>query len=720
MKAGVKIWRDKNGVPHIEAENKFDMFWGQGYVHAMDRGLQLLLMRILGKGRACELLDASDDTLLIDKFFRKMNWKGGTKEQLAKLDKDARNCLDAYCDGINAGFAKRVPWEFKLLGYSPEKWCGEDSMLISRMIGYLTLVQSQAEMERFFIEMVQAGVPDDKLHELFPGILGGLDIALLKKVKLEERIVPPEKLWNIAIPRMMASNNWVLAGKKTRSGKPVISNDPHLETNRLPNVWCELVLSSEGRYMMGGTMPGVPGILSGRTPDIAWAVTYSFIDAVDSWVEHCKDGKYFREEKDQWLAFTARKEIIKRKKKEPVEAIFYENEHGILDGDPAEESYLLASRWAAADSGGQTLSSFLKIWDTRTVEEGMKAFGEIETGWSFLFADQNGDIGFQMSGLVPKRREGSSGFVPLPGWKAENDWQGFYKVEEMPRSMNPENGFLVTANNNFNELSSARPINMPMGPYRFDRITALLESKTAATVEEMCAMHYDVFSLQAQYFMDILRPLLPDTAQGKILRDWDLKYELNSKGAFLFEEFYKALYREIFGERGFGTDIIDYLQDETGMFNDFYENFDRILLAERSVWFGDRSRDEIYTAVAEKALQTQPKTWGEVQEFTMLNMLFGGKLPKFLGFDRGPVAAIGNRATISQGQLYRSANRQTSFLPSLRIATDLASDEIHSNLAGGPSDRRFSKWYCSDLENWKNGKYKILSADSKQEKNPFK
>ncbi|KAA3654453.1 MAG: hypothetical protein DWQ10_17795 [Calditrichaeota bacterium] len=460
-------------------------------------------------------------------------------------------------------------------------------------------------------------------------------------------------------------------------------------------------------------------MLRGRTPDLAWAATYAFIDSVDSWVEKCKGGKYYRADDDQWHAFTVRRETIKRKKNAPVEIAFYENDHGVLEGNPLPECHLLTTRWAAADSGAQSLASILKIYEDQTVEEGMQTFGKIETGWSFLFADQKGNIGFQMSGLAPKRREGVSGFVPLPGWKAENDWQGFYRVEEMPRAINPESGILVTANNNFNDLSTARPINMPMGPYRYDRICWLLKDKKAATVEEMCEMHYDVYSLQAEYFMQILRPLLPDTPQGRLLHDWDLTYELDSKGAFLFEEFYKALYAEVFGEDGMGSEIVAYLQNETGLFNDFYENFDRILLAEKSRWFCDRSREEIYRSVAEKALQVEPNSWGEVRKITLSHMLFGGKLPGFLGFDRGPVAAIGSRATISQGQIYRSAGRITTFLPSLRMASDLATDEIHSNLAGGPSDRRFSKWYCSDLKNWLNGKYKTLSIEDTQEKFPF-
>ena len=216
MQDNVKIWRDKNGIPHIEAQNESDMYWGQGFVHATDRAMQILLMRILGQGRVSELLDSSEDSLKIDTFFRKMNWTAKTADQISKLTQQEKLYLDSYVAGINDAFAKKVPWEFKLLGYKPEKWTNNDCLMISRMIGYLTLAQSQAEMERLFVEMVQAGVAEEKLEELFPGILGGLDIELLKQVKISERIVPSELLWGIGAPRMMASNNWVISGKKTR------------------------------------------------------------------------------------------------------------------------------------------------------------------------------------------------------------------------------------------------------------------------------------------------------------------------------------------------------------------------------------------------------------------------------------------------------------------------------------------------------------------------
>ncbi len=714
-KPDLHIFRDENGTPHIEAETTNDMYWGQGFVHARDRGVQMLMMRVLGQGRLCELLNDSEESLGIDKFFRQMNWHNNLEHEFEKLEAKYQGYLQAYADGVNAAFAEKTPWEYKLLGYKPDKWTPNNSIMISRMVGYLTLAQSQAEMERLFVEMVQADISLEKLEELFPGNLGELDIELLKKVQLGERIVNPASLWDMGAPRMMASNNWVIGGARTKSGQPILANDPHLEVNRLPNVWSEIVLSSGGRYLMGGTMPGAPGVLTGRTPDLAWGVTYAFVDAVDSWVENCKDGKYLKE--DQWLDFNVRTETIKRKKADDVKVDFYENEHGVLDGNPHRPGFYLATRWTGADSGAVTFRALFDIAEAATVKEGMDIMGQVETGWDFVFADNAGDIGFQMTGKVPKRRAGISGFVPLPGWDAKNDWDSYIQVDEMPRSLNPKSNFFATANNDLNEFGKIPPINMPMGSYRAERINALLAEKDDFVVEDIFAMHADLYSLQAERFMAILKPILSTTEftentekKIEILRDWDLCYDAESQGAFLFEAFYKELYREVFGRNGFGEAALDFLYDESGTFIDFYQNFDRVLLSENSSWFGGLSREEIYAKVAEKSLAITPQTWGSRQQFTLSHMLFGGTFPRFLGFDRGPITGVGGRATIHQGQIYQSAGRVTTFMPSLRMVTEMNADTLHSNLIGGPSDNRFSKWYVSDLENWLNYRYKVTEA----------
>ena len=719
MSTNNKIWRDASGVCHVAANDKADAFRLMGYAHARDRGMQIILMRILGQGRASEILDSSDEMLGIDTFFRRMNWSGAMDAEMSKLTPEAKLILGSYCDGVNQGFSEGIPWECRLFGYRPEPWEAADSLLISRMIGYLTLAQSQGEMERFFIELVQAGVDKARLDELFPDVLGGLDMDLVRKIKLQDRLVSPAALWNIAPPMMMASNNWVVSGEKTVSGKPVIANDPHLEINRLPNVWYEMALTVGDTYAMGGTMPGAPALLVGRNPHLAWTATYTFMDATDSWIEQCREGKYFRAP-DQWVPFSIRKETIRRKKKDPVTVTFYENHHGVLEGDPQEEGYYLATAWAPALSGAETFNNIVQVLDATSVRQGMDFLSRVETSWNFVLADTAGNIGYQMTGRMPKRRPGVSGFVPLPGWEPENDWQGFEDPADLPASFNPDCGYLVTCNQNLNHLGRVNPINVGMGPYRSDRIGDLLENDDAVTCETMFKLHFDLYSTQAEAFMAVLSPLLPDTELGRMLKNWDFNYTADSRAACLFDRFYKQLYRDVFGEHGFGPAAVDHIQTHTGLFNDFYINFDRILLSETSHWFGGTAREALFRQAAEKALTGAPQKWGEIRQVIMKNILFDEKLPKFLGFDRGPITIIGSLATPHQGQIFESAGRLTTFAPSFRLVSDMADDHIHTNMAGGPSDRRFSKWYVSDLENWKTGKYKIISNDPAQIKLPFK
>ena len=718
MSRNVTFWRDRHGIPHVEAQCETDLYWGQGVVHATDRAMQMLLLRILGQGRMSELLDSSDAALKVDLFFRRMNWTGETSAQLDLLTPEAAGHLAHYCEGVNSVLARRVPWEFRLLGYRPEPWRPEDTILFARLIGYLALQQSQAEMERLLVEMVQAGVAREKLEELFPGLLDGLDEELLRKVQLGQRVVPQDTPWGAALGGWTASNNWVVSGKKTASGKPMLASDPHLEGNRLPNIWCEIALHLGDRYAIGASIPGGPGIFIGRNPDVAWGATYSFMDAVDSWVEHCRDGKHFREP-DQWVPFRQRKEIIRRRNKEPVEVTFYDNDHGVLDGDPFQEGYYLATRWASAQAGAASLSQVFRMWHVTCVEEGMDALGRLETAWNFVLADRHGNIGYQMSGLLPRRRQGASGLVPLPGWKQENDWDGFAGHEELPRELNPEQGYFATANDDLNRYGKAQPINLPMGPYRADRIRQLLEAGERFTAEDMFGMQFDLESPQAEAFMRILKPLLPRTRQGDILRDWDRRYTADSQGAFLFEEFYRCLRREVFGSGGLGQAVVDHLAERTGIFINFYLNFDRILLSERSAWFAGRSREELYRRAAAEALAVEPRAWGTTQQYLMKHLLLGGKLPRLFGFDRGPITPCGGRATIHQCQPYRSGGRESTFVPSYRLVTDLATDACRTNLAGGPSDRRFSRWYVSDLANWLSGKYKTLSGDRQHERLRF-
>ena len=696
------ISRDKNGVRHVNAATETDLYRGLGYCHARDRGLQMLLVRILGRGRGSEILDASDEMLGIDRFFRRLNLGEGAEEELTRCDPHTRELAEAYCTGVNEAFARRVPWELRLLGYRHEPWTAADGFLTARLSGYVALAQSQGDIERLLVEMVQAGVSRPHLEQLFPGLLGTLDENLMRRVRLGERLVPNAVRWNSVLPHAIASNNWVVSGKKTKSGFPILANDPHLEINRLPAVWYEVVLRLAGRYCIGATMPGIPGVAVGRTNDVAWGATYTFMDAIDSWIEDCSDGKFRRTiaERDQWIPFNIRTETILRKRGRPVEVTFYENEHGVLDGDPNEAGLYLATRWASGrGTGARSLAAMTGMFHAGSVDEGRDLLGSIETAWNWVLADRHGNIGYQMSGCMPRRSAGRNGFVPLPGWDPENDWQGFVPHTDLPRALNPARGYLVTANEDLNHLGHVKPINAPMGAYRAVRIAEQLAARDDWTVEAIHALQHDVVSPQAERFYRDLAPLLPDNAAADILRAWDFRYDLDSAGAFLFERFYRALIAEVFGNVC-GADVLRHLIDETNTLADFYAHFDRVLLDSGSCWYGEEGRDAVWRRVAEQTIREPIGTWVDRQQVLVRHLLFGGRLPRRLGFDRGPIAIPGGRATIHQGQIYRSGGRETTFAPSLRIVTDLSEDAAHTCLAGGTSDRRLSRWYASGLNDW--------------------
>ena len=704
--SGTALSRDEWGVVHIEGADLQGLYWGMGYAHAMDRGLQMLITRTLGQGRACECLKSDDEMLGVDRFFRRMNWSGRMDNELAQLDEETRELVEAYCSGANARFRKKIPWELRLLGFRYEPWRVEDVLLMTRMIGYINLAQSQGDLERLFVEMVQAGVDDARLDALFPGCLEKVDRATLEKVHLGERIVKNSALWGVA-PRAIASNSWVVHGSRTKSGMPIMANDPHLEVNRLPNVWCEQVLNAPGIEAICATMPGIPGPLIGRNKHLAWGATYTFMDAVDSWMEDCKGGQYRRGE--TWVDFEVRKETIRRKKDTPIEVIFYENQHGVLDGDPHQEGLYLATRWSASESGAQSLMAAKDMWSAVTVEDGMAALGRLETAWNWVFAATNGDIGYQMSGLMPVRHEDWDGFVPAPGWDEAYDWKGFVDLTSLPRVINPPEGLIVTANQDLNHLGKASPINSPMGAWRATRIEAMLKESPKVDVALCKGIQNDVISLHAAQLMELLEaPLkaaVDPSGQGAALSRWDTSYDAPEAG--LFEAIYQRLCARVFGH-GVGDEAWATLRDETGIFTDFYDSFDKVLLDLDSPWWRDLDPELVLRETVAEALTQGAPPWS--QSVRMAHLVFGHKLPAFLGFDVANLKLRGGRATPNQGQIYRSGGRETCFAPSIRVVVDLAEDGVHTALAGGPSDRRFSKWYTTDLERWQSGRYKVLSA----------
>lgn len=706
----IDINRNAHGIPELKADSFLDLCYGLGWVHACDRQMQILLMRILLNGRMTECLKNDPELLEIDKYMRWMNFLPDAEGEIAKLTPDTKSHLEAYAAGFNRYLSDHGPvYEWRLFGYKPEPWEIKDSLLIVRIIGFLGLADAQSNMEKFLVQMVQNDVEASKIRELFPYLTDPIDTELLKKVKLSPPLLPEAVRWLGKLPKFVASNNWAVSGSLTESGKPILCGDPHLEVNRLPSIWQETVMKTPGNTYLGATLPGVPGIAVGRTSYLAWSATYSFSDMLDYRIEECKDGMYRRD--DGWKPFSVREEVIRVKKGEPVIHKVYENEHGLLEGDPEEPGFYMALNWSVAkECGASDINALLALQQNRTVTEAMNSFVQVDSlPFNWVMADVEGNIGYQMCGRCFKRPEGVSGLMPLPGWEEKYNPDGFLDNATLPSQYNPEEGVIVTANQDLNYLGESNPINLAMGTYRADRARQLLLEKKGLTTDDMKRIHADLYSLQAELFMPLIAPLLPDTDNGQLLKEWDLRYTSESKGAMLFESVYMALIYRVFGDNGLGRDVIDHIMKETGLFNDYYANLDRILLTENAAWFNGAERDTLFKEAVEKGLDVAAAPYGSTRKVTMSHMLFGGQLPSFLGFDHGPIELPGCRATITQGQIFQNAGRTTTFSPSYRLISDMNTVALHTNITGGPSDRRFSRWYVSGMPDWLGGVYKVLS-----------
>jgi len=706
----IRILRNPHGIPEISAQTVPDLMHGLGWVHANDRQLQILMTRILLQGRAAELIKGEDALIAVDTYMRRMNFLPDADVQLDRLSPDTRAALDAYASGFNHWMEANKPvFEFRLLGYRrPDPYTVVDCLLLGKVFGFLGLAEVQANMEKFLVQIIQQGLALEKVRELFPYLADIVDIDLMGQVKLEPPLVPEAVAWLDRLPRFNASNNWAVSGRHTQSGFPMLCGDPHLEVNRLPNVWQEVVLRLPDNTLAGVSLPGVPGLIIGRSRYLAWSATYAYMDMLDYRIERCRDGRYYR--KDGWLPFAVREETIRVKNKPDIRITIHENENGLLEGDPHQAGHYLVLGWSAASGcGAKDVDTIIQLLGARDVQTGMALLRQMEAvAMNWVLADIRGNIGYQMSGRHFNRPPGISGLLPHAGWEEATGPDGFNDPEGLPQVFNPPEGIIVTANQDLNYLGTCRPITLCMGPYRADRIIDLLESGDAIDVAYMKDMQYDLYSLQAERLMKLIAPLLPDTDNGRMLKEWNLRYDAKSKGAMLFESVYRAIIDVVFGDHGVGRDVIAYLFSETCLFNEYYVNLDKILEKPASAWFDNASRDTLLKQGIEEGLRTAPMAYATTRTITLAHLLLGGRLPRFLGFDVGPLALPGSRATITQGQIFRHAGRLTTFSPTYRMICDMATDEIHTNLAGGPSDRRYSKWFASDLKNWYEGNYKVL------------
>lgn len=713
----VRIGRTTGGVVEIHGDDDLDLAAGLGFAHAHDRLLQMELVRLIAQGRLCECLADEPANLEVDLFMRRLGFAAGAEADAARLTPAARALAEAYCDGVNSALRSRArPLELWLVGHRPAPWRPADVLLTVQVMSFAGLAQSQQDMEKLLAQALHAGVDLARLQELFAPHLDGLDeelLRLLRRVRIAEGLLPPAVRFLPGLPRLVASNNWALRPSRSTSGSALQCNDPHLEVNRLPAIWYEMVGHTRDDYHLGITMPGLPGIVMGRTRALSFGFTYGFMDTVDFFIEdvrggRCRDG-------DGWTELRRRPERVLRKKSPAVDAVVFETPRGVLEADAAdgvpEDGLYLSRAWANHISGGApALDALTRLLRARNVREGQEAVRDVTVSGNWVLADREGHVGYQQSGPLPQRRH--SGLYPVPGWRPELCWDGLHPATVLASDADPADGVIVTANDDHCQPGGPAAINLCMGGYRARRIEALLAARPRHTLEDMTAIQCDLYSMQAERFMAVLRPLLPASPDTDLLREWDLRYDAASRGATLFEEIYAELLREVFGRGLFGEEAWQHLVQETMLLTDYFHLFDEVLLQGGPEWFGAEGREALFRRslahVLEGRSAADVRPWGDGRALLMTNVFFQGRLPRWLGFDHGPITLVGGRATVAQGGLFRAHGRTTTFAPSWRYATDLGRDEALTVLAGGPSGSRWSQWYAADVADWLACRYKRL------------
>ncbi len=716
--------RDDAGIPHVTAASWLDALYGLGYLHAIDRPTQVFFSRNVATGQAAARIANKPQLIEADRFFRRAGLHLNLECEVENLRPRTREQLDKYCDGLNDGLqdaGRSLPmW---VTGFHPRPWNPMAVLAIGNLLSFAGLAVAAQENERLLLELVQTGVQPELLRELMAPYLDGVDFEPLKDVHIERRL-SDEALEMLAdLPRLAGSNAWAVSPRRSATGHALLASDPHLEVNRLPAIWYEAALhwgdseNGNDRYVMGATLPGCPLMAVGRSEKLAWGVTYMHADTSDYFVEDCRPGgstnwQYRRG--DDWHDFQIREESIEIKGAQPQTMRVFENPEGTLRWDLTDESpgKYLSAKWIGSEVGsGRSIGCWLDVLQCNTAREAMDVVRENpHPTLVWVFADSEGHIGRQASGWLPERAPGQVGVLPVLAWDQTTHWQGRLPSEPLPSLYDPPEGYLASANEDLDRIGEQMIHSHALPDYRKRRIVERLHELPSATVEDMCKLQYDVVSVQARRLLPIFLPHVPAGSLRDLLLAWDTSYTPDSIAATMFQHLYRHVVLEIFGhEKGIGWRRMLFLCTRMGYSSMILTAIDNLLCQERSLWWSNRDKGELIRTAAERATEEPEEKWGETNSFHFANRFFeGSRVGRLLGFNSDKMPMPGCQATPFQGHLLTTATRESSFAPSYHFVADLGTNEAWTNLPGGASESRFSKWYRNDIPRWANGEHRRL------------
>ncbi len=636
LQAELRIERDADGIPTIRAASVRDAAYGLGVVHAQDRLWQMETHRRIGAGRLAEAF--GEGALEADRFLRALGVRRAAAAQWAQLPAESKALLQAYADGVNAVLREQLrarPPEMLILGVEPEPWDPVDSLAWAIMMAWDLGGNWNNELLRLRLALQ---MPVARINQLLPPYPGELPLvatdyaALYARLKLDPG--PLRTAWfgltEIAPPsgvEGVGSNNWVLAGSHTTSGKPLLANDPHLKLSA-PALWYFARVEVPGWKAAGATLPALPLVVLGQNEHIAWGFTNTAPDVQDLYIEQIADGDPTRYRTPEgWAAFETATETIKVKGKPDVTVTVRRTRHGpvisdagispeLLGGSPERPAYVLAMRWTALDPDTDPVATGLAMSQARSVAE----FQQAAQGWvapmqSMVVADREGRIGYIAPGRVPLRRPDNDlkGHVPAPGWDARYDWAGWVPAAETPRENDPARGWIATANQKVVPEGYPHYITSDWAlPYRQQRIEQLLRARPRHSLQDLAAMQADVKSLAAPALLPWLLKArsthaLAAAAQQQ-LKGFDGTMAAERAAPLIYWAWQRQLARGIFAD-----EVTPALWDKSLATRSFQDALEGVLARDDASWCDDKATPAVAESCAMQADAAFTRALDELQ-----------------------------------------------------------------------------------------------------------
>ncbi|MDG4849782.1 penicillin acylase family protein [Peribacillus frigoritolerans] len=717
----VTVVRDSSGVPHIKAASEHDLYLAQGYIQAQDRLFQMDLSRRQASGRLSEVI--GEKTVKNDKYFRTLGLRRAAEASYAAYSSDGKEALDMFAEGVNLYIDElrengKWPAEFTLLGYEPEPWTPVDSLTIGK---YMAFDLGGNWEDQAFRQYLLQTFPKEKAYDLFPDYPKNAPYIISK-----EELDIEKSFAGAVIPyEFNGSNNWVVSGKKTKSGQPLLADDPHLGL-ATPSVWYQMHLEAPSVNVSGVIFAGIPGIILGHNEEVAWGVTNTGPDVQDLYIErrNPENEKEFSY-KGKWEKAEILDEPIKVKDGETLDYQVTVTRHGPVVSEFAGKSgkdTVLALRWTALDPSAE-LEAVLNMNKAGSWKEFEKALLKFETpAQNFVFASADGTIAYKANGKIPIRKKGDS-MLPVPGWTDEFEWKGYIPFDELPKTVNPKEGFISTANNKV--ISDDYPYHISNNwaqPYRQMRIQEFLKANKKLTAEDMQSLQMDKVNLQAKEFVprfvEVLKgPSGKQEAQAlTILKKWNHIDSADEAAPMIFNVWMRNIGDVLLKEE---------IPEETlNLFNGRRSAIDELLRraldGKPGPWIEDAGGLEQVLAKSLQVTLTELAEsqgddiadweWGDYHQVRFNHPLSSVAPLHYLFNGDGGIPVGGSSVTVQAAAFLDDGT--VNHGGSWRFVIDLADMKQGYHLVGpGQSGNVKSEWYHDQLDDWAEGTYHKTTMD---------